>query len=147
MISWQQLTDEVGPAENVDASAAENFDNHAAIVNEWLNDVNDANINATAVETLLNQAIDNEWQNHEIINATVGNVNGELDDQQDSGDSRIGDLDWRTIQHLNNQLRIMDGWIHDLEQRVCICKLYCMQCVTEMSSQALIPRSGVHPQG
>ena len=83
----------MGPAENVDASAAENFDNHAAIVNEWLNDVNDANINATAVETLLNQAIDNEWQNHEIINATVGNVNGELDDQQDSGDSRIGDLD------------------------------------------------------
>jgi hypothetical protein len=29
-----QLTDEVDPAENVNASAAENFDNHAAIVNE-----------------------------------------------------------------------------------------------------------------
>ena len=54
-----QLIDEVGPAENIDASAAENFDNHAAIVNEWLNDVNDAKINATAVETLRNQAIDN----------------------------------------------------------------------------------------
>jgi len=40
-------------------------------VYEGLNDENDANINATAVETLRNQAIDNERQNHEIINATV----------------------------------------------------------------------------
>jgi hypothetical protein len=113
-----QLRDEVGPAENVNASAAENFDNQAAIVYEGLNDENDANINATAVETLCNQAIDNEWQNHEIINATVGNVNRELDDRQDSGDTRISDLDGRTIQHLKNQLTIMDGRIYDYEQRV-----------------------------
>ncbi len=114
-----QLKDEVGPAENINASAAENFNNQAAIVNEGLNDENDANINATAAETLCNQAIDNERQNHEIINATVRNVNRELDDQQDSGDMRISDLDGRTIQDLNNQLRIMDGLIYDLEQRVC----------------------------
>jgi hypothetical protein len=89
-----QLRDEVGPAENGNASAAENFDNQAAIiVYEGLNDENDANINATAIETLHNQAIDNERQNHEIVNATVGNVNRELDDQQDSGDTRISDLD------------------------------------------------------
>jgi hypothetical protein len=75
-----QLRDEVGPAANVNASAAENFNNQAAIVYGGLNDENDANINATAVETLRNQAIDNEGQNHEIINATVGNVNRELDD-------------------------------------------------------------------
>ncbi len=69
-----QLRDEMGPAENVNASAAENFDNQAAIVNEGLNDENDANINATAVETEHNQAIDNEGQNHEIGNATVLNM-------------------------------------------------------------------------
>ncbi len=44
-----QLRDEVGPAENGNASAAENFDNQAAIVYEKLNDENDANINATAI--------------------------------------------------------------------------------------------------
>jgi hypothetical protein len=44
----------VGPTENVNASAAENFNNKAAIVYEGLNDENDANINATAVETLRN---------------------------------------------------------------------------------------------
>jgi hypothetical protein len=49
-----QLRDEVGPAENLNASAAENFDNQAAIVYEGLNDENDANINATAVKTLHN---------------------------------------------------------------------------------------------
>ena len=87
----------MGPAENVNASAAENFDNQAAIVYEGLNDENDANINATAVETLHNQAIDNEGPNHEIVNATVGNENSELDDRQDSGDMRISDLDGRTI--------------------------------------------------
>ena len=84
-----QLKDEVGPAENVNASAAENFNNQAAIVYEGLNDENDANINATAIETLHNRAIDNEGLNTEIVNATVGNVNRELDNQQDSGDTRI----------------------------------------------------------
>jgi hypothetical protein len=73
-----------------------------------LNDENNASINATAIETLHNRAIDNEGQNHEIVNATVGNVNRELDDEQDSGDTRISDLDGRTIQHLTNQLTIMD---------------------------------------
>jgi hypothetical protein len=34
----------VGPAENVNASAAENFDNQAAIVYEGLNDENDAKV-------------------------------------------------------------------------------------------------------
>ena len=111
-----QLRDEVGPAENVIASAAENFDNQAATVYEGLNDENDANINATAIETLHNQAIDNEGLNHEIVNATVGNVNRELDNQQDSGDTRISVLDRITIQHLTNQLTIMDERIDDLEQ-------------------------------
>jgi hypothetical protein len=109
----------VGPAENVDASAAENFDDQAAIMYEGLNDENDANKNATAIETLHNRAIDNEGLNHEIVNATVRNVNRELDNQQDSGDTRISDLDGITIQHLMNQLTIMDERIDDLEQRVC----------------------------
>ncbi len=104
-----QLRDEVGPAENVNASAAENFDNQADIVYEGLNDENDANINATAIEILHNQAIVNEGQNHEIVNTTVLNVNRELDDQQDSGDTRISNLDGRTIQHLTIQLSIMGG--------------------------------------
>ncbi len=103
-----QLRDEVGPAENVNASAAENFNNQAAIVYEGLNDENDANINATAIETLHNQAIANEGQNHEIVNAIVLNVNKELDDQQDSGDTRTSDSDGRIIQHLTNQLT--NGW-------------------------------------
>ncbi len=45
-----QLKDEVGHAENGNASAGENFDNQAAIVYERLIDENDANINATAMD-------------------------------------------------------------------------------------------------
>ena len=45
-----QLRDEVGHAENGNASAGENFDNQAAIVYETLNDENDAIINATAIQ-------------------------------------------------------------------------------------------------
>ena len=114
-----QLRDEVGHAENGNASAGENFDNQAAIVYERLNDENDANINATAIQTLHNRAIDNEGLNNEIVNATVGNVNRELDNQQDSGDTRISDLDGIPSQHLTNRLTIMDERIDDLEQRVC----------------------------
>ena len=99
-----QLKDKVGHAENGNASAGENFDNQAAIVYETLNDENDAIINATAIQTLHNRAIDNEGLNNEIVNATVGNVNRELDNQQDSGDTRIRDLDGIPRQHLTNRL-------------------------------------------
>ncbi len=109
----------MGPAENVNAAAAENVNNQAAIVYKGLDDENDANIHATAIETLHNHAIDNEGLNHEIVNATVGNVNRKLDNQQDSSDTRISDLDGITNQHLTNQLTIMDEQIDDLEQRVC----------------------------
>ncbi len=105
------------------------------------------NINATAIETLPNWAIDNEGQNHEIVNATVGNVNRELDNQQDSEDTRISDLDGITIHHLTNQQSIMDEQINDLEQECDICKLCCIQCVTELSSQVLITLSGLRTQG
>jgi hypothetical protein len=114
-----QLRDEVGHAENGNASAGENFDNQAAIVYETLNDENDAIINATAIQTLHNRAIDNEGLNNEIVNATVGNVNRDLDNQQDSGDTRIRDLDGIPRQHLTNRLTVMDEQIDDLEQRVC----------------------------
>ncbi len=128
-------------------AAAKNLNalGNQAINNEGLIDVNvNVNINATAVETLGNQAIDNERLNHVNVNAAVGNGNSELYNQQDSGDTRISDLDGRIIEHLNDQLRIRDGQIDDLEQRACHLQNM-LHSMSEMSSQALMPGSSVHP--
>ena len=138
-INGQWRDDEVAAAKNLNALG------NQAINNEGLIDVNvNVNINATAVETLGNQAIDNERLNHVNVNAAVGNGNSELYNQQDSGDTRISDLDGRIIEHLNDQLRIRDGQIDDLEQRACHLQNM-LHSMSEMSSQALMPGSSVHP--
>ncbi len=130
VIKNEGLTDvviDVAAAVNGNAAAVETFGNQA-IDNKRLIDVDVAaavNLNAAAVTNLHNQASNTKGQinvapvaDEQLIDAAVGNGDSELDDQQDSRDTRISDLEGKIAEHLNDQLRIRDGRISDLEQRM-----------------------------